>query len=130
MRPRRSRLTALSSAPSAASSAERSWSSARSSPTLAAIETTLRRRRCHQGKSPRRPPRLALWPGDTHDGSLGLRGAPVRLRASFSLLRAVVALPAAAHADVSFTSTPYPLPTADNEYHSQIGAVRLPDLDG
>ena len=38
----------------------------------------------------------------------------MRLPASFSLLLAVLVLPAAAQAGVSFTSTPYPLPPFGN----------------
>ena len=44
-------------------------------------------------------------------------------------LACVLAAPAAAHAGVSFTSSPYPLPVADTEYHSRIGAVAIVDLN-
>jgi FG-GAP-like repeat len=44
-------------------------------------------------------------------------------------LLALLALPGAAHAGVSFTSTPYPLPAADTMYHSQLGAVGVVDLN-
>ena len=40
-----------------------------------------------------------------------------------------LALPAVAGAAVSFTSTVYPLPVADSEYHSRIGAVSVVDLN-
>src|SRR4051812_10813130 len=40
-----------------------------------------------------------------------------------------LAAPGFAHADVAFTSAPYPLPTADSEYHSRQGAVALVDLN-
>src|SRR4051794_14350203 len=54
----------------------------------------------------------------------------MRLRAVFPMLLAVLALPGAAHADVSFTSTPYVLPAADTMYHSQLGALAIVDVNG
>lgn len=44
-------------------------------------------------------------------------------------LALALALPGAAGAAVSFSSTVYPLPAADSEYHSRIGAVSVVDLN-
>src|SRR3954466_11833820 len=45
------------------------------------------------------------------------------------LVLACALLAPAADADVSFTSTSYPLPAADSEYHDQTGTVSAVDLN-
>jgi hypothetical protein len=46
-----------------------------------------------------------------------------------TLVACLLGAPVAAHAAVSFTSAPYPLPAGGTEYQSRIGAVALSDLN-
>ena len=46
-----------------------------------------------------------------------------------ALVACLLGAPVAAHAAVSFTSAPYPLPAGGTEYQSRIGAVALSDLN-